>query len=148
MVVLLTRYAKLKMPTLNFGLRFIESLPDEYLDLYEQCVNALKAKHARQRDQQLRELSNTYYAMCPQQQESVADFAHRFTETQNESEKLFPKIHITPDADSHTGVKLIAAFTIKLREPIAKELISKDVKYSSLQALISAAEGFELHLHP
>ena len=46
----------------------------------------------------------------------------------------------------NTEVELITAFTIKLREPIAKELISRDVKYFSLQVLISAAERFELHL--
>ena len=57
-----------------------------------------------------------------------------------------PKIHLTPDADGDTEVELITAFTIKLKEPIAKELISRDVKYSSSQALISAAERFELHL--
>ena len=84
--------------------------------------------------------------MCQQRQESVADFVHTFTETQDELEKLLPKIHRTSDQDDNTEVELITAFTIKLREPIAKELISRHVKYSNLQALISAAERFELHL--
>ena len=126
----------------------LKDSPDKYLHLYEQCVNALKAKCSKPRDQQLQELLSTCYTMCQQQQESVANFAHRFTEslTQNELEKLLPKIHRTPDAYGNTEVELITAFTIKLREPIAKELISGHVKYSSLQALISAAEHFKLHL--
>ena len=57
-----------------------------------------------------------------------------------------PKIDRTPDVDGNTEVELITAFAIKLREHNTKELTSKDVKYSSLQALISAAEHFELHL--
>ena len=73
--------------------------PDEYLHLYAQCVTALKAKRGKPRDQQLWELLSTYYTMSQQRQESVADFAHRFTETQNELEKLLPKIYRTPDAD-------------------------------------------------
>ena len=80
--------------------------------------------------------------MCQQQQESVADFAHRFMETQNKLEKLLPKIHCTPDADDNTEAELRTAFAIKLREPIAKELISREVKYSNFQALISAAKRF------
>ena len=120
--------------------------PGEYLHLYAQCVTALRAKRGKPRDQQQRELMSTYYTMCQQRQESVADFAHRLTETQNELEKLLPKIHRTPDADGNAEVELVTAFTVKLREPIAKKLISRDVKYSSLQALISAAERSEFHL--
>ena len=115
------------------------------MHLYEQCVNTLKAKRGKPRGQQLQELLCT---MCQQRQESVADFAHRFMETKNELEKSLPKIHRTPDADGNTEVELTTAFTIKLRELIAKQLISRDAKYSSLQALISAAEHFELHYHP
>ena len=59
---------------------------------------------------------------------------------------MLPKIHRTPDADGNTEVEPITAFTIKLREPIPKELISRDMKYSSLQALIYTTEHFELHL--
>ena len=73
--------------------------PHEYLHLYAQCVTALKAKRGKPRDQQLWELLSTSHTMCQQRQESVADFAHRFTETQNELEKLLPKIYRTPDAD-------------------------------------------------
>ena len=84
--------------------------------------------------------------MRQQNDESVADFAHRFTETQNELEQLLPNIHRTPASDGHTDIELITAFTIKLKDHIAKELISRDVKHTSLQAVISAAERFEMHL--
>ena len=84
--------------------------------------------------------------MRQQNDESVADFAHRFTETQNELEKLLPNIHRTPASDGNTDIELITAFTIKLKDHIAKELISRDVKHMSLQAVISAAERFEMHL--
>ena len=84
--------------------------------------------------------------MRQQNDESVADFAHRFTETQNELEKLLPNIHRTPASDGNTDIELITAFTIKLQDHIMKELISRDVKHTSLQAVISAAERFEMHL--
>ena len=140
------RYVKLNMPTLKFWAKIHRKPPLMSICTFMHSVTALKAKRGKPRDQQLWELLSTYYTMCQQCQESVADFAHRFTEMQNELEKLLPKIHRTPDADGNTEVELITAFIIKLREPIAKELISRDVKYSSLQALISAAERFELHL--
>ena len=84
--------------------------------------------------------------MRQQNDESVADFAHRFTETQNELEKLLPNIYCTPASDGNTDIELITAFTIKLKDHIAKELIFRDVKHTSLQAVISAAERFEMHL--
>ena len=84
--------------------------------------------------------------MRQQNDESVADFAHRFTETQNELEKLLPNIRCTPASDGNTDIELIKEFTIKLKDHIAKELISRDVKHTSLQAVISASEHFEMHL--
>ena len=97
-----------------FGEDSLKAYPDEYVHVYEQCVNALKAKCGKPWDQQLWGLFSTYYTMCQQQQESVTDFAHRFTETQNELEKLLPKIHHTPDVDGNTEFELITTFTIKL----------------------------------
>ena len=120
--------------------------PNEFLHLYETFVTALKAKRGKPRDQQLRELLSAYYTKRQQNDESVADFAHRFNETQNELEKLLPNIHRTPASDGNTDIELITAFTIKLKDHIAKELISRDVKHTSLQAVISAAERFEMHL--
>ena len=56
--------------------------PAEFAKLYKQCVAALKLKRGKPRDQQLRELLGTYYTMSQARDESVADFAHRFRETQ------------------------------------------------------------------
>ena len=76
----------------------------------------------------------------------MADFAHRFTETQNELEKLLPNIRRAPASDGNADIELITAFTIKLKDHIVKELFSRDVKHMSLQAVISAAERFQMHL--
>ena len=122
--------------------------PAEFAKLYKQCVDALKLKRGKPRDQQLRELLGTYYTMSQARDESVADFAHRFRETQNELEKLLPNIHRTPDSKGNTDIELIYSFAIKLQEPIAKALISREFAYSSLQAIIEAAERFELHALP
>ena len=122
--------------------------PAEFAKLYKQCVDALKLKHGKPRDQQLRELLGTYYTVSQARDESVADFAHRFRATQNELEKLLPNIHRTPDSKGNTDIELIYSFAIKLQEPIAKALISREFAYSSLQAIIEAAERFELHALP
>ena len=122
--------------------------PAKFAKLYKQCVDALKLKRGKPRDQQLRELLGTYYTMSQARDESVADFAHRFRETQNELEKLLPNIHRTPDSKGNTDIELIYSFVIKLQEPIAKALISREFAYSSLQAIIEAAERFELHALP
>ena len=122
--------------------------PAEFAKLYKQCMAALKLKRGKPRDQQLRELLGTYYTMSQARDESVADFAHRFRETQNELEKLLPNIHHTPDSQGNTDIELIYSFAIKLQEPIAKALISREFAYSSLQAIIEAADRFELHALP
>ena len=70
--------------------------PSEFQRHYEACINALKAKRGKPRDHQLRELLGTYYTLCQQANDSVADFAHSFRETQHELEKLLPAIHRTP----------------------------------------------------
>ena len=83
--------------------------------------------------------------MHPRPNESVADFAHRFTETQHELEKLLPKIHRAADADGNDEVELIHPFSIKLKQSISKDLMSRDFKFKSLQEIISAAQRYELH---
>ena len=85
----------------------------EFQQHYEACINALKAKRGKPRDHQLRELLGTYYTMCQQANESVADFGHRFRETQHELENLLPAIHQTPDKDGNTEVELIFASEIR-----------------------------------
>ena len=64
----------------------------------------------------------------------------------NFQKKLLPNIHRTPASNGNTDIELITAFTIKLKEHIVKELISRDVQHTSLQAVISVAEHFEMHL--
>ena len=51
------------------------------------------------RDQQIRELLSVYHTMTHQPHESVADFTHRFSETQHELDKLIPGIHKTADKE-------------------------------------------------
>ena len=55
----------------------------------------MKDKRGIPRDQQIRELLSVYHTMTHQPHESVADFTHRFSETQHELEKLIPRIHKT-----------------------------------------------------
>ena len=136
--VLSTLSAKMKLQTSHFWEKIHRKPPP--MSFYT-CM-----KRGKLRDEQLRELLSAYYTMRQQNDELVADFAHRFTETQNELEKLLPNIHRTPASDGNTDIELITAFTIKMKDHTAKELISRDVKHMSLQAVISAAERFEMHL--
>ena len=94
--------------------------PAEFTKLYQTCITALKTKRGKPRDQQLSDLLGAYYTMHQQPNESVADFAHRFTETQHELEKLLPKIHRAADADGNDEVELIYSFSIKLKNPFLK----------------------------
>ena len=60
------------------------------------CIKTLKEKRGIPRDQQIQELSSVYHTMTHQPHESVADFTHRFSETQHELNKLvIPGIHKT-----------------------------------------------------
>ena len=83
--------------------------------------------------------------MHQQPNESVADFAHRFTETQHELEKLLPKIHRAAEADGNYEVELIYSFSIELKKSISKDLMFRDFTFKSLQGIISAAQRYELH---
>ena len=62
--------------------------PAKFTKLYQTCVTALKMKLGKPRDQQLQDLVGANYTMHQQPNESVADFAHRFTETQHELEAI------------------------------------------------------------
>ena len=94
----------------------------------------------------LRELLATYYTIHQQPHESVADFRHRFCEVQNQLQKLLPGIHKLKGKDgAGEDLELIYAFTIKLREDIAAELVSREFKYTSLQSVIDAARPYEEH---
>ena len=63
----------------------------EFKQHFDQYVKTLREKHRKPRDQQIRELLETYYMMRQNHHESVGDFANRFCETQHELEKLIPK---------------------------------------------------------
>ena len=135
------RFARLKI----LGPDSTKTSPAEFTKLYQTCVTALETKRGKPRDQQLRDLLGACYTMHQQPNESVADFAHRFTETQHELEKLLPKIHRAADADGNDEVELIYSFSIKLKKSISKDLMFRDFKFKGLQEIISAAQSYELH---
>ena len=84
-----------------------------------------------------------YYTIHLQPHESVADFSHRFS---HQLQKLLPGIHKLKGEDgAGEDLELMYAFTIKLREDIAAELVSREFKYTSLQSVIDAARHYEEH---
>ena len=103
-------------------------------------METLRTKRGKPRDQQIRDLLHQYYTMQQGNKESVAEFANRFTQTQLELVKLVLNIHCLPttkDAkDSCSELELIHAFVITLKDPVKKDLVSREFKYSSLQSLI------------
>ena len=121
----------------------------EFTKYFDACVGTLRTKRGKWRDQQIRDLLHQYYTMQQGNKESVAEFVNGFTQTQLELEKLVPNIHCLPttkDAkDSCSELELIHAFVIKLKDPIKKDLVSREFKYSSLQSLIEAAQRYEDH---
>ena len=92
----------------------------------------------------MRELLSAYHMMTQQPNESVADFAHRFSEIQHELDKLIPGIHKTPGKE----IELIFAFVNKLRSKISNELVSREFKFDKLQEIIEAAQCYEHHVSP
>ena len=82
---------------------------------------------------------NTYYAMHQHQQETVADFAHRFCEVQNELGNLIPKIH--------GDLELIHAFVIKLQDDISRELVSREFNFKTLQSLTVISKSDLFHAY-
>ena len=111
---------------------------DEYLAFYDKCLTRLTTQRGIPKEQQIRQLLSTYYSMSQQKLESVADFAHRFLETQHCLEKLIPAIH-----RAGGDIELMHAFMLKLQPPLSKNLISRDSSFSSLTAVIEAAKRFE-----
>ena len=78
--------------------------------------------------------------MKQQPNETVADFAHQFCEMQHELELLIPKIHHTPDGNN---LELIYAFSIKLKDDISRNLVSREFAFTCLQEVIHAAARYE-----
>ena len=72
--------------------------------------------------------------------EKVSEFSHQFLDVQHALEKLVPGIHYLNDKSE---LELCQAFIIKLQPTIQQEILSRAVKYESLQGLISVAERFQ-----
>ena len=115
---------------------------DQYRKHYEHCIKTLKEKCGIPRDQQIRELLSVYHTMTQQPNESVADFAHRLSETQHELDKLIPGIHKT----ARKEIELIFAFVNKLCSEISKELVCREFKFDKLQEIIKAAQRYKHHV--
>ena len=113
---------------------------DDYKHVYDECVKFLQLKRGKPKDQRIRELLSIYYTMKQQPNETVADFAHRFCEVQHELKLLIPNIHHTPDGND---LELIYAFSIKLKEDINRNLVSREFAFSCLQEVIHAAARYE-----
>ena len=113
---------------------------EQYKNHCEQCIKTLKEKRGIPRDQQIREFLSVYHTMTHQPHESVADFTHRFSETQHELEKLIPGIHETAGKE----IELI----YNMCSEISKELPSSEFKFDKLQDIIEAAERYEHHVMP
>ena len=96
-------------PSLYSGSARSPPPPGEYKNHCEQCIKTLKENRGVPRDQQIRELLSVYHTMTHQPHESVADFTHRFSETQYELDKLIPGIHKT----AGKGIELIIAAKLR-----------------------------------
>ena len=119
---------------------------DEYRTYFTECLKTLDEKRGKPRDTQIRELLVTFYTIHQQPHESVADFSHRFCEVQHQLKNLLPGIHKFKGEDGvGEDLELTYAFTIKLREDIACELVSREFKYTSLQSVIDAERRYEEH---
>ena len=112
--------------------------PAEYKAHFAACIETLKEKRGIPKDQQIRQLLETYHTMKQNPTESVADFAHRFCETQHNLDKLIPKIHCE--------LELLYVFVIKLRPDISRELLREFDNFKTLQPLIAAAQRYGLQL--
>ena len=112
---------------------------DQYKQHYEQCIKTLQEKLGIPRDQQIRELLSVYHTMTQQPNESVADFAHRFSETQHELDKLIPGIHKTAGKE----IELIFAFVNKLR---SEKVVQDPHSESEIDAKIQQQLVFKFYI--
>ena len=110
------------------GATLDKASPAEFGKYLDACVETLRTKRSKPRDQQIRDLLHQYYTMRQGNKESVAEFANRFNQTQFELEKLVPSIHRLPTTkdtkDICCELELIHAFVIKLKDSISKESVS------------------------
>ena len=82
--------------------------------------------------------------MTQQPNESVAGFAHRFSVTQHELDKLIPGIHKTAGKRNRTYICIRQQITQQNFE----ELVSGEFKFDKLQELIETAQRYENHVTP
>ena len=74
--------------------------------------------------------------------ETVAEFSHRLLNIQHELSKHIPNIHLTKGG---SDIELQYALLIELRREIKCELISREIKFKSVQEVIECAKRFEVH---
>ena len=91
--------------------------PAAHETFFDACITLLAQQRGIPKEQQIRQLLSQYYTMTQQPGETVADFAHRFSETQHALEKLIPNIHRSVAAGD---LELTHAFAIKLLPEINK----------------------------
>eukprot|EP00794_Sanderia_malayensis_P021062 gene21062-biopygen14629 len=113
---------------------------DEFLSLYDECLQLLRLQRGIPREQQIRNLLATYYSLHQNPDESVSNFAHRFMETPHSLQKLVPGIHCSPDGSQ---VELIHTFSIKLLPDIGKYLITREQPFTDLLAAVECAKRHE-----
>ena len=117
----------------------------EHEKFFNSCLELLAQRRGIPKEQQICQLLSTYYMMTQGPNESVADFAHRFCETQHALEKLIPNIHRTADGGD---IELIHAFAIKLLPAISKEILSRDFNFPDLPSVIEAAKRTASRIPP
>ena len=115
--------------------------PDDFIKYYKACLGT--EKRGKPQDQKIGELLSAYYTMQRGRDESVPDFAHRFSEVQHQLERYIPNVHKTLDGSE---IELIHAFVLKVPPGISKELVSQDFSvFKTLQAVVEAAQRYEVH---
>ena len=112
----------------------------DFCNFYEKACEILVTERGAPSDQRIHQLLHEYYLMVQNPGEKVSEFSHRFLDVQHALEKLVPGIHYL---NNKSDLELRQAFIIKLQPTIQKKVLSRAVKYESLQELISVAEPFE-----
>ena len=106
----------------------------------KKVCGVLLTKRGVPSDQRMLQLMHEYYSMVQNPGGKVSQFSHIILGVQHASEKSAPGIHYLNDK---SDLELRHAFIIKLQPKFPKEILSRAVKYESLQELIFVAERFE-----
>ena len=100
-----------------------------HIQYFETIIAVLESQCGVPKDQGIQNLLSAYYALQQNPTETVADFAHRFTETKHALEKLVLGIHRPVPGND---IELLHAFALKLRPEISKDILSRDFTFSSI----------------